>query len=89
MSAHANGGATAAGILQGDLITRLDDTPTAGMSLDEFVTAAQGPAGSLVQLTVLRNQQELALTVTRALLELPTQPPATFTPVETPAAPPP
>ena len=46
--------AARAGMLSGDLVTRIDDTPVKGMSLKEAVDKMRGPAKSSVKLTVER-----------------------------------
>ncbi|WP_347555887.1 S41 family peptidase [Robbsia sp. KACC 23696] len=60
--------AAKAGIRPGDLITRIDDTPVRGMTLDQSVKRMRGAPGSKVTLTIFRksDQRTFPLTVTRA-----------------------
>ncbi|WEF31833.1 S41 family peptidase [Pseudoduganella chitinolytica] len=51
-----------AGIKAGDLITRLDQTPLKGLSLDESVKRMRGEPHSKVTLTVLRKDEPQPLT---------------------------
>jgi carboxyl-terminal processing protease len=51
-----------AGIKAGDLITRLDQTPLKGLSLDESVKRMRGEPHSKVTLTVLRKDESQPLT---------------------------
>src|SRR5277367_3113233 len=48
--------AARAGLLSGDLVTRIDDTPVKGLELKEAVDKMRGPAKSSVRLTVERGQ---------------------------------
>jgi len=43
-----------AGLLPGDLIVRLDETPVKGMTLDEAVRMMRGRPGSSIRLTIVR-----------------------------------
>ncbi|MBC7859940.1 MAG: S41 family peptidase, partial [Burkholderiaceae bacterium] len=56
-----------AGILPGDLITRLDNTPVKGLALDESIKKMRGEPGSKVTLTVARKDapQPLVFVITR------------------------
>jgi carboxyl-terminal processing protease len=54
--------AARAGLMSGDLVTRIDDTPVKGLTLKEAVDKMRGPAKSSVKLTVERG-------VNRALKE--------------------
>ncbi len=53
-----------AGIQAGDLITRIDDTPVRGLSLDKAVKLMRGKPGTKVTLTLLRKPQGQTLKVT-------------------------
>ena len=57
-----------AGIRPGDLITRIDDSPVRGMTLDQSVKRMRGKPGTKVTLTIFRksDQRTFPLTVTRA-----------------------
>ncbi len=52
-----------AGIKAGDLITRIDDKPVKGMSLDESVKMMRGKPGTKIELTVMRENEEKPLTI--------------------------
>lgn len=55
-----------AGILPGDLIIKLDDTPVKGLTLRDAVNRMRGLVGSKVVLTVVRQSQEQPLKFTLA-----------------------
>jgi carboxyl-terminal processing protease len=61
-----------AGIRPGDLITRIDDKPVRGMTLDESVKMMRGETGTKVTLTVYRKTDERSfpVTVTRAEIKV-------------------
>jgi carboxyl-terminal processing protease len=50
--------AARAGMLSGDLIVKIDDTPVQGLSLKEAVDKMRGPAKTSVRLTVSRGEGE-------------------------------
>src|SRR5271165_2248343 len=50
--------AARAGLISGDLVTRIDDTPVKGLTLKEAVDKMRGPAKSSVKLTVERGQNK-------------------------------
>ncbi len=52
-----------AGIRAGDLITRLDDTPVSGLSLDEAVSIMRGKPGEPIVLTILRDGEDKPLEI--------------------------
>lgn len=52
-----------AGIKSGDLITKLDDTSTQGMSLNEAVNLMRGKPGEPIVLTVVREGEEKPLEI--------------------------
>jgi carboxyl-terminal processing protease len=56
-----------AGIMAGDLIIRLDDTPVKGLSLNEAVDLMRGKPGSDIVLTIAREgvNQPIVMTITR------------------------
>ncbi|TCO82762.1 carboxyl-terminal processing protease [Plasticicumulans lactativorans] len=56
--------AARAGILAGDLIIRINDTPTKGMSLTEAVKLMRGPAGSPIKLNIVRSGQDKPIEIT-------------------------
>ncbi len=52
-----------AGMLTGDLIIRLDDTPVKGLSLNDAVKLMRGKPGSNIRLTVIREGEDKPLTI--------------------------
>lgn len=63
-----------AGIQPGDVIARIDDESTLGMTLDEAVDRIRGPKGSEVMLTIIREDRSEAfeVSVTRGTIQIPT-----------------
>ncbi|MBI5450287.1 MAG: S41 family peptidase [Gammaproteobacteria bacterium] len=61
-----------AGVLAGDLIIRLDDTPVKGLSLREAVDLMRGKPGTKIVLTVVREGQDkpLKFTITRDVIHV-------------------
>lgn len=55
--------AARAGILSGDLIIRLDDTPVKGLSLNDAVKLMRGKPGSTLTLTIIREGADKPLTI--------------------------
>jgi len=53
----ADSPAAAAGVLAGDIITKIDGVSTQGMAIDEAAKRIRGPRNSVVQLTVVRVQE--------------------------------
>lgn len=64
--------AARSGILAGDLIIRLDDTPVKGLTLREAVNIMRGKAGSKLLLTVIREgaDKPLKIELTRAIIKV-------------------
>ncbi len=64
--------AAKAGLLAGDLITRLDDKPVRGMTLDQAVRKMRGEPGSKITLTIYRKSEErtFPVTITRAEIKV-------------------
>ncbi|MGH6728248.1 MAG: S41 family peptidase [Pseudolabrys sp.] len=56
--------ASKAGILAGDIITRVDDEPITGLALDAVVAKLRGPVGSQVKLEISRKDQANPIDVT-------------------------
>jgi carboxyl-terminal processing protease len=54
----ADSPAAQAGILAGDMIIKIDGTPTLGMAVDEAAKRIRGPRNSVLQLTVLRRDEK-------------------------------
>jgi carboxyl-terminal processing protease len=52
-----------AGILAGDLIIRLDETPVKGMSLNDAINLMRGKPGEPISLTIIRSNVDLPLTI--------------------------
>lgn len=64
--------AARAGLMAGDLIIRLDDTPVKGMSLNDAVKLMRGKPGSDILLTIIRDGESKPLlkTVTRDIIQV-------------------
>lgn len=60
------------GVLAGDLIIRLDDTPVKGMSLGDAVDIMRGEPGSKLLLTIIREGEDkpLKIELTRAIIKV-------------------
>lgn len=64
--------AMTAGIRDGDYIYKVNGEEVMGLTLDEVVTKVKGPKGSTVDITILRGDETLEITVTRDEVESPT-----------------
>lgn len=64
--------AAASGILAGDVIIRLDDTPVKGLSLRDAVAKMRGKPGSKILLTIIRDGEDkpLKIELTRAIIKV-------------------
>ena len=64
--------AARAGIQSGDLITRLDDKPVRGMTLDQAVRRMRGEPGTKITLTIFRKSEDrtFPITITRAEIKV-------------------
>lgn len=64
--------AAKAGMMTGDLIIRLDDTPVKGLSLNEAVKLMRGKPGSVLTLTVIREgaDRPLSIDIKRAVIKV-------------------
>ena len=64
--------AAKAGLLSGDLITRLDDKPVRGMTLDQAVRRMRGEPGTKITLTIFRKSEDrtFPITITRAEIKV-------------------
>lgn len=67
-----DGPAAKAGILRDDVILMVDDMDVNGMDLNEVVSHMKGKEDTKVDIRVLRGEEELTFTVTRAVVEVPT-----------------
>jgi len=61
-----------AGVMAGDLIIRLDDTPVKGMSLNDAVKIMRGKPGTDITLTIVREgvEKPLTFTITRDIIKV-------------------
>ncbi len=61
-----------AGVLAGDLIIKLDETPVKGLSLNDAVKLMRGKVGSVIKLTIIRQgvDKPLEIDVTRAVIQV-------------------
>ncbi len=64
--------AAKAGVLPGDIIVKLNDTPVKGLSLRNAVNIMRGPKGSPIDLTILRKNEKklIHLTITREIIQI-------------------
>ncbi|HUN98031.1 MAG TPA: S41 family peptidase [Bradyrhizobium sp.] len=64
--------AARAGIVAGDVITKVDGKPVAGLSLEQVVTKLRGPPGSSVAVEITRQKeaQPLDKTLTREIIKV-------------------
>lgn len=62
--------ALAAGMLPGDRIVRVDGEDVSAMDLHDVSARLKGQVGTIVRLTVLRSDQEIAMSVRRGRIEL-------------------
>ena len=64
--------AARAGMMSGDLIIRLDDTPVKGLSLNDAVKLMRGKPGSIISLTVIREGEDkpLNIDIERAVIKV-------------------
>jgi len=64
--------AARAGLQPGDLITRLDDKPVRGMTLDQAVRRMRGEPGTKITLTIFRKSEDrtFPVTITRAEIKV-------------------
>lgn len=64
--------AAKAGVLPGDLIVRIDDTPVKGLSLADAVKLMRGKPGSDIKLSIVRSgdNSPREITITRAIIKI-------------------
>src|SRR5215471_4460848 len=60
-----------AGLQSGDVLVKIDGKAVAGMALDQMTGLVRGPAGTAVELTVRRGDDEITIPVQRAEIHLP------------------
>lgn len=63
--------AAKAGLLPKDIIAGINGKSTSGMSVETAVNLIRGPSGSKVTLNILRNNQPLTISITRANIVVP------------------
>lgn len=68
-----NSPAEQAGLKPNDKIIKVDDTPTADLTLDQAVSLIRGPKGTTVTLTILRDSldKSIKIKIKRAVIEIP------------------
>lgn len=64
--------AAAAGLKSGDQIIKVGDKDLKGITADQATSLIQGPDGTKVTLTILRGNETLTFTITRAEIQVPT-----------------
>ncbi len=62
-----------AGILTGDLITRIDDTAVKGLTMDQAIKRMRGPSNTKVSLTILRKSENRTFPVSIVREEIKTK----------------
>ncbi|MCR5684572.1 MAG: S41 family peptidase [Lachnospiraceae bacterium] len=62
--------AAASGLLPGDLIIKVNDQDTYGMDLTSVVAMLKGPAGTSIEVTILRDEEEIAVSITRQTINV-------------------
>lgn len=65
------GGAESAGVLAGDVIIAVDGKTLEGMALEDIKQMIRGEEGTQVRLTILRDSQQLEISVTRMQIQTP------------------
>lgn len=70
LQVEPTGGARAAGIVPGDIITEVEGQKVTEIGVDAAKEMIRGDEGTQVQLTVLRGQQEQKFTVIRQLIQV-------------------
>ena len=67
-----NGPAYKAGMLPGDIVYMVDGLDVTGMDINNVVAMMKGEAGTEVEVTVMRNGEQVTLTITRDFVEVET-----------------
>lgn len=65
LAVEPSGGAADAGILPGDVLIQVDDQQVAELTMDEAKVLVQGNAGTMVSMTVMRDEEKLTFQVER------------------------
>jgi hypothetical protein len=83
------GPAAKAGIMAGDVVTRLDDEPVQGLALQQVVDKLRGPAGTTIRLTIMRQGQDqpIEVSLTRELIRAGQNPTPSINPDASKSAP--
>ncbi len=63
--------AATAGLKAGDIITAIDGVSTDGVSIDEAVSKIRGPAGTAVDLTIIRGGSSFDVKIVRETIQVP------------------
>lgn len=71
MSTIEGGPAREAGLQEGDEFLAVDGESIEGWSVDEVTSRVRGPAGTDVELTLVRDGEEFTLQITRAAVQVP------------------
>ncbi|HTR41871.1 MAG TPA: PDZ domain-containing protein [Pseudomonadales bacterium] len=73
-----NSPAAVAGIVQGEILDKIDGTSTTGMSMQQCVDMIRGPAATTVTLEVVdpKDDSTHVVTLTRETIAIPSAPPA-------------
>jgi carboxyl-terminal processing protease len=64
--------AARAGILAGDIISKVDGESIKGMALSQVIEKLRGPAGTTIRLEIARKDQAVPVTLTREVIKVPT-----------------
>ena len=64
--------AEAAGLMDGDIIYKVDGVEMAGLTLEEVVSHIKGEEGTKVTITLIRSGSEIEVEITRAMVSAPT-----------------
>ena len=70
MKVEPNGPAAEAGILAGDILTKANGTELGSLGVDGAAAIVKGEEGTTVEITVLRDGQELTFTVERRTIQV-------------------
>ncbi len=60
-----------AGVLAGDVVTKVDGIAVAGLTVNEIVDKIKGPAGTQVTLTIMRDPEEVQISIIRGKIKVP------------------